>query len=137
VTTPRQAADGLLAAVVGARVDDIVDSYLPSPSTYVFVEGPRWSTLGAEAVAQGWRAWADAGIRITRTHWVEGPFEQASADLAWVAGILEVAVEAGGDARTMRLRGSYVLARSDQRWRIVHEHFSQPVADPYGTGDWL
>ena len=35
------------------------------------------------------------------------------------------------------MRLTWVMQRDPDRWRIVHEHASQPLPDPYGTGDWL
>ena len=120
------------------RIDDIVDRYWPDGETYVFVEGPRWSTLGHQRIAAGWRAFVGAPMQVRACTWVEGPQEQVVGDLGWIAGIVELHVDVRGRAISVRFRGTFVLRRSpDGAWRIVHEHFSQPAADPYGIGDWL
>lgn len=131
------AVEALIGAVAARRADAVVAAYEDGPATYVFPEGPRWSTVSGAAVARGWRAWLDAGNAIDAWHWVEGPYEGTEGDLAWVAGILDLDVRSGAGPRTLRLRGTYVLRRTAAGWRIVHEHFSQPAPDPYGTGDWL
>jgi ketosteroid isomerase-like protein len=125
-------------AVVEKRVADIIDHYTNSESLYVFVEGPRWSTIGFERVSTGWRAFHDAPLSVTAVEWIEGPFFQATEQLAWIAGITELHVQVGDEHKAVRFRGTFVLQpESDGQWRIVHEHFSQPAADPYGIGDWL
>ena len=126
-------------AVVEKDEAEIVSRYAETPALYVFVEGPRWSTVGHQAVATGWRAFCAAAMSVTAIDWVEGPHAGAVGEAgAWVGGIVDLHVETtDGARRTVRLRGTHVLERSDSGWRIVHEHFSQPAADPYGIGDWL
>ncbi len=125
-------------AVVEKRVAEIIDHYTNSESLYVHVEGPRWSTIGFERVAKGWRDFNDAPLSVTSVEWVEGPFYQVTEALAWIAGITELKVQIGDEIKAVRFRGTFVMQpESDGNWRIVHEHFSQPAADPYGIGDWL
>jgi ketosteroid isomerase-like protein len=125
-------------AVIEKRVDAIVDRYAPGEDTYVFVEGPRWSTRGHDRIATGWRAFVDAPMSVRSCDWVEGPLSQVVGDLGWIGGIVELVVAVRGRERRARFRGSFVMHRhTDGEWRIVHEHFSQPAADPYGIGDWL
>lgn len=125
-------------SIIEKRVADIIDHYTNSEALYVFVEGPRWSTLGFERVATGWRAFNDAPMVVTSVEWMEGPFFQVTEQLAWIAGITELKVQVSEDLKAVRFRGTFVLQpESDGNWRIVHEHFSQPAADPYGIGDWL
>lgn len=125
-------------SVVDKRVEAIVDRYWPDEHTYVFVEGPRWSTRGYERVASGWRAFVGAPLAVTSCTWVEGPSAEVVGAMGWIAGIVELGVVAGGRDIRVRFRGSFVLRLAgDGVWRIVHEHFSQPAADPYGIGDWV
>ena len=125
-------------AVIEKRIDEIVDRYWPDHRTYVFVEGPRWSTRGHDRIATGWRAFVNAPLAVRSVEWVEGPLSEICADLGWIGGIVELTVEVAGTTRQVRFRGTFVMRRSaDGAWRIVHEHFSQPAADPYGIGDWL
>jgi ketosteroid isomerase-like protein/uncharacterized protein (DUF1330 family) len=125
-------------AVVARDVEAVVGRYAPGDRTYVFVEGPRWSTRGHERIAAGWRAFAAASLAVDRVEWLEGPVAQVEGRLGWIAGIVEVVVRVAGVERRVRFRGSFVMHRDPAgEWRIVHEHFSQPAADPYGIGDWL
>ncbi len=125
-------------SIIEKRVADIINHYTNAESLYVFVEGPRWSTMGFERVAAGWRAFNDAPLAVTSVEWIEGPFFQVTAPLAWIAGITELKVQVGDELKAVRFRGTFVMQpESDGNWRIVHEHFSQPAADPYGIGDWL
>lgn len=139
------AVEALLAAVVDRRVADVVAAYDAGPATYVFPEGPRWSTRGGERVEAGWRAWLGTPNAIFGSAWVEGPYAQQAGELAWVAGVLDLDTDTATGLRPLRMRASYVLRRTEGSaggpaegaWRIVHEHFSRPDPDPYGRGDWL
>ncbi|HLI91630.1 MAG TPA: nuclear transport factor 2 family protein [Ktedonobacteraceae bacterium] len=132
------AIQGLFSAIVEKRVTDILAYYADSPATYVFVEGPRWSTLGIKNISEGWRAFVNAPLAVQSCTWVEGPFSQVADDMAWLAGIVELTVQVRDRVQTLRLRGTFVLRRArEDSWSIVHEHFSLPASDPYGIGDWL
>ena len=70
--------------------------------------------------------------------WVEGPHVGVGADLVWHAGIVDIDMQIRDANTRVRFRATHVLRRgADGAWRIEHEHFSQPAADPYGIGDWL
>lgn len=136
--TPTETAGKLFRAVIEKRLDGILDCYLPLETTYVFVEGPRWSTKGFARISEGWRAFVNADLELTSCDWVEGPFGEEAADMAWVGGIVEIRARVRDEVRTVRLRGTFVMRRDDAGgWRIAHEHFSAPAPDPYGIGDWL
>ena len=135
-TAPLAAIEAMLNAVIDRRLDEVLDSFSAADDAYVFVEGPRWSTRGGDRIAQGWRAYFDAPIRIDSYRWLEGPFVLGDEPLALVAGILDYAVRGNGKAGTLRMRMSWLLRDEGGRWRIVHEHGSQPLPDPYGAGDW-
>ena len=125
-------------AVVEKRVEEIIARYAESEQTYVFVEGPRWATLGFKNIAAGWRAFVDAPLAVESCRYVETPISQVSGEMGWIAGIVELTVRVRDQLKAVRFRGTFVFARqADGVWRIVHEHFSQPAADPYGIGDWL
>lgn len=136
--TPVEAVEAHFRAVVEKDAAEIIGRYAASPDLYVFVEGPRWSTVGHDAVAMGWRAFCDAAMSVRSINWVEGPRTGALGGGAWVGGVVDLDVElAEGERRTVRLRGTHILEKTASGWAIVHEHFSQPAADPYGIGDWL
>jgi ketosteroid isomerase-like protein len=143
-------ADATAVTMIRALVDDhfrhtiakhaaaIIDRYVNGEHTYVFVEGPRWSTTGIDRIATGWRAYVGADMAMTDFRWVEGPHVAVSQSMAWHAGIVDVDMLIRGAVRQVRFRATHVFTLdADGQWRIEHEHFSQPAADPYGIGDWL
>ena len=133
-----EAVEDHFRAVMAKDAAEIVGRYVPREDLYVFVEGPRWSTVGHEAVATGWRAFCAAAMSVRAINWVEGPRAGVAGQMAWVAGVVDLSVAfADGGQRTVRLRGTHVLERTASGWQVAHEHFSQPAADPYGIGDWL
>ncbi len=137
-SNPTAWADAFIRSIIEERVADVVAGYDPSERSYVFLEGPRWSTLTGAAIATGWTAYLQSPIRIADYTWVEGPFAQVEGTMGWIAGILDLHVTVGGTAKTLRLRGTYVVTEhAPGDWGIVHEHFSAPDPDPYGMGDWL
>jgi ketosteroid isomerase-like protein len=141
VTDPIGALRRFLSSVVARDVDEIIDSYAQRDDLLVFVEGPRWQTRGHTAVAKGWRDFCTSGLVLRQVEFTDGPHVHGGGDgatLACVSGIvaLDVVVPTGGASQTP-MRMTWVMAREHDRWRIVHEHASQPGADPYGIGDWL
>jgi hypothetical protein len=147
----RPVIDRFIESITEERIAEIIAGYDPSDSTYVFLEGPRWSTMTGERVAFGWTKFTESPIRMRTWRWEEGSFEQVHGDMGWIAGILVLGVEAAGVAKEIRIRGTYVMRRDRVAgdvsvgtqldaagpWMIVHEHFSQPLDDPYGVGDWV
>jgi len=143
-TSPLAAVDALMAAIVARDADAIVDSYAARESLHVFVEGPRWQTLGHDNVARGWRHFCTSDLRVRNIVMEDGPrlFAPDDAPVGAVATVsattlLHYDVVGVEGRREVRFRLTWVLQREPDRWRIVHEHASQPGADPYGTGDWL
>lgn len=135
---PVHAIAAFFDAIIAGRLDDVTAMYRRSEMTYVFVEGPRWSTLGYDRIATGWRAYLESPIRITGWRWSEGPVVEVWSDAALVAGLLDLDARINGIPRALRFRASFVLGCDVAgRWRIIHEHLSQPMTDPYGIGDWL
>jgi ketosteroid isomerase-like protein len=125
-------------AVIDKNIDAILNRYANSENTYVFVEGPRWETKGYDNIATGWRAFVDAPLSVVACEYVEPPHYQVSGAMAWVGGLVELTVKVRAETKRVRFRGTYIFQReADGEWRITHEHFSHPAADPYGIGDWL
>ena len=61
-----------------------------------------------------------------------------SETLVSIQGILDLDYEANERRDVLRLRFTWVLRKDENgKWGIVHEHASQPLADPYGAGDWV
>jgi ketosteroid isomerase-like protein len=140
--TPDLAAwsQGFFDDVANMRVEAIERAYAPTDDLLVFLEGPRWQTVGHDAIARGWRALAASPMRVESVTWIDGPHGMEGADLAVVAGTVEIAyrVGTGAEVRTVRWRDTHVLRpENGGGWLIVHEHVSAPTADPYGFGDWL
>jgi ketosteroid isomerase-like protein len=140
-TQPVEALQRFLAAVVERDVEAIVDSYANRDDLLVFVEGPRWQTRGHQAVAKGWRDFCASGLSVRRVEFSDGPQlfgGDAPAALACLTGIVELdVVGSTGEESRVPMRMTWLMARDADRWRIVHEHASQPGSDPYGIGDWL
>ncbi len=126
------------AAIIDKRVDDILSFYAQTPELQVFVEGPRWVTIGYDNVAKGWRDFCASDISMLECDWVEALYSKVVGKMGFVGGIVELRVSIKGALKTIRFRGSFVFEEvADGDWRVVHEHFSQPAGDPYGIGDWL
>jgi ketosteroid isomerase-like protein len=137
-SNPTKWADDFISAIIGERIAEVISGYDPSDDTYVFLEGPRWSTKTGERVAFGWEAFLNSPIRMVSHSWSEGPFAVVEGSMAWIAGVVDLSVRVGDRDMNIRLRGTYVLREHQPgTWGIVHEHFSQPLADPYAMGDWL
>ncbi|NPC95611.1 nuclear transport factor 2 family protein [Nocardioides sp. zg-DK7169] len=136
--TPLDTATLMLDSLRDRSLEGVLDCFDEAEDTYVFVEGPRWTNKGGERIHQGWRDYFQAPIRLLDWRWTEGPAVFESGDLATVCGVIEYQFEGDGKPRPLPMRMTWVVRRREDRvWRIVHEHGSQPLEDPYGTGDWL
>lgn len=125
-------------AVINKNIEKILDYYAQTEDLLIFVEGPRWATLGYKNVEKGWRDFCDSAINVKSCEWIENLTAKTNGEMGFVGGISELRVEINGEPKTIRFRGTFILEKeSDGNWRVVHEHFSQPAADPYGIGDWL
>ncbi|MBS1797716.1 MAG: nuclear transport factor 2 family protein [Acidobacteria bacterium] len=125
-------------AVAEKNIDRILNFYADAPELLVFVEGPRWATRSFENVSRGWVDFVGSAISVKSCRWVEIIESRTFADSGFVAGIVEMIAEIGGNLKTIRFRGTFVFQKeADENWRVIHEHFSQPAEDPYGIGDWL
>ncbi len=125
-------------AVINKNVEKILDYYAQNEDLLIFVEGPRWATLGYKNVEKGWRDFCDSAINVKSCEWVENLQAKVVGQIGFVAGIVEMNLEINSEPKSLRLRGTFVLEQSaDRNWRVVHEHFSQPAENPYGIGDWL
>ncbi|WP_329519456.1 YybH family protein [Spirillospora sp. NBC_01491] len=134
--TPLSAAERMIQAVIDRDLDVVLDSFSGAPDAYVFPEGPRWTTRGGDRIEQGWRAYFQAPVGIGAFHWVEGPHVFENATLGQVTGVIDYEVLGNGESGRLRMRMTWLMRLEGDRWRVVHEHGSQPLADPYGAGDW-
>lgn len=138
VKSPQASIDEFYEAIIRKDVERIIASYTQSADTYVFVEGPRYSTLGIDNIAKGWRDFCAAPMSLESIEWIEEPQSEESEDMAWVAGMLKLRVDVKGKVFEQTFRATFVLRKnSDGAWQIRQEHVSAPLPDPYGIGDWL
>ena len=125
-------------AVKNKRIDEILHYYAESDELLVFVEGPRWQTLGYANVEKGWRDFVKSEIAVRECVWAEHLRTRTAGKMGFVAGIARLKVEIKGEMKAIEFRGTFVLEKNAEgNWKIVHEHFSQPAENPYGIGDWL
>ena len=125
-------------AIKEKRLAEILNSYANSEDLLVFVEGPRWETLGYENVAKGWRDFIGSEISMKKCEWLSNVRSRIVGEMGFVAGIVELEVQIKDKLTAIKFRGTFVLEKdSNENWKIIHEHFSQPAEDPYGIGDWL
>jgi ketosteroid isomerase-like protein len=139
---PEASIDEFYKAIIAKDVERIIASYTDSAETYVFVEGPRYSTLGIANIAKGWRDFNAAPMSLESITWTEGPWCEQSGDetgaMAWVAGILVLRIDVKGKVFEQTFRATFVLRKNAEgAWQIRQEHVSAPLPDPYGIGDWL
>lgn len=118
-------------------IKGIESAYVPSESTYVILEGPRFSTMGTTAIFKGWQDFLNSEINMSGYEWIEGPFEEIEDNTGWIGGITDLSLQVGDKVFSNRFRISFVMKKYEGDWKIRHEHVSAPMADPYGVGDWL
>ncbi|AFY49198.1 hypothetical protein Nos7524_3404 [Nostoc sp. PCC 7524] len=125
-------------AIIRKEVVKICQNYVPQENTYVFIEGPRYSTIGYTNIAKGWQDFCDSALKLEKIEWVEGPFIEEYEQMAWIAGILLITVDLQDKLIKKEFRATFVLHKNEfDSWQIRHEHVSAPLPDPYGIGDWL
>ena len=138
MNTPLAQINSFYRDIIRKEVARICENYVPSEDTYVFVEGPRYSTLGYTNISKGWKDFCNSELKLETIEWVEGPFTEESGDLAWVAGMVLLQVILNDRPIERTFRATFVLRKNEAGyWQIRHEHLSAPLNDPYGIGDWL
>jgi ketosteroid isomerase-like protein len=137
--TPTQTIQRFYQAIIEKDAERIARFYVPDEKTYVVLEGPRQATKGFSKIQKGWRDFCDSPLTLNAIEWIEGPLEEASGDMAWMAGIVQLTISLRGRNFSRKFRSSFVMRRNevDNFWRIQHEHVSAAMPDPYGIGDWL
>lgn len=123
--------------IIDKDADAISKSYYPSEELYVILEGPRLSNRGIENISKGWYDFCQTDLALTSIDWQEGPFLEESADMAWLGGVVKLAIEVKERAFEQIFRATFVFCRHEGKWKIKHEHVSAALEDPYGIGDWL
>ena len=133
----QKAIQAFYQTIIDKDVQGIHESYIADEDTYVILEGPRLSTMGYKKIASGWIDFCDSAITLDDIKWIEGPFEEINGALEWLAGVIELSVTINDKSFKNTFRSSFVLKKSNGRWKIRHEHVSGALEDPYGIGDWL
>ena len=123
--------------IIDKDLAGICSKYVVSEDTYVVLEGPRLTTIGFEKIKKGWTDFCASALELNSIEWMEGPFVDESADMAWVAGIIKLSIKVKDRSFENIFRSSFVLLHIDGIWKIKHEHVSVVHQDPYGIGDWL
>lgn len=123
--------------IVDKNIDAICAGYHPSEALYVILEGPRLSNRGHSNISKGWADFCQSPISLLSVDWIEGPYEELVAGMAWVAGIIQLRVEVKERIFEQTFRATFVLTEHEGDWKIKHEHVSAAHKDPYGIGDWL
>ncbi len=136
--TPINRINTFFQAIIEKNVTAICSAYIPDEKTYVVLEGPRYTTLGYENIAKGWTDFCASALHLKSIEWIEGPFEETSADMSWVGGQMILTISINEKMFSVQFRGTFVLRKNEHEdWAIRHEHVSGPLTDPYGIGDWL
>ncbi|MBK8056127.1 MAG: nuclear transport factor 2 family protein [Saprospiraceae bacterium] len=129
--------DKFYQAIIDKEVAEIINSYHVGDDTYVILEGPRLSTKGYENIAPGWRDFCNSAIVLKSIEWLEGPFTFEQSDSATLAGVIRLIGNIGKDKTfDNTFRASFLLLKDQESYKIIHEHVSGALADPYGIGDW-
>ncbi len=123
--------------IIHKNLEGICNKYINSTDTYVILEGPRLTTIGFEKIKKGWTDFCTSSLHLLSIEWIEGPFAEETASMAWVAGIIKLKVKVKEVEFENIFRSSFVLIKEEGSWKIKHEHVSLVHPDPYGIGDWL
>ena len=135
--SPTETVQRFFECIIAKDITGICAAYFPDEQTYVVLEGPRLTTQGYTKIAKGWEDFCASGLSLRAIEWLEGPFEEIGADMAWLAGIIRLRVQMRERDFEQTFRASFVLRKGTPGWQIRHEHVSGALADPYGIGDWL
>lgn len=123
--------------VMDKNVEAINGAYVESEDLYVILEGPRLSNRGHSNISKGWKDFCESGLSLESIVWTEGPYVETHMGMAWVGGVMELAIAVNGREFTQTFRGTFVMLNESGKWKIKHEHVSAALEDPYGIGDWL
>ncbi len=131
------AINNFYQAIIDKDITKIHESYLASEETYVILEGPRLATKGFEKIASGWSDFCKSSIELSAIEWLEGPFVFDFSDSTTLAGVIRLTGKISPEKSFENtFRASFLLAKVGDEYKIVHEHVSGALADPYGIGDW-
>jgi ketosteroid isomerase-like protein len=124
-------------SIIDKDVDSILSAYVKDDSTYVILEGPRLSTKGFDNIAPGWVDFCKSSISLEGIVWQEGPYIYTMSDSATLAGVIRLFGKVSElVAFDNTFRATFLLSWTSEGYKILHEHVSGALLDPYGIGDW-
>jgi len=134
-TEPIEACRRLFRAIADFDVPAIQERYLQEDRLFIILEGPRSTSEGfdEERNRKGWSALLEQ-VRFFFFEFTDDMRAGRENDLAWVAGTLRYGYGPPGAARPAthaQSRGTWILERHGGDWRVVSEHVSFPLPDPY------
>ena len=129
------AVERLLRAIEAFDVPAIQERYLHDDRLFVILEGPRSTSQGfdLERNRKGWTALLQQ-VTFHRFEFGDDLRAGRHGNLGWVAGTLSNTYGPYGSPQPTRRhesRGTWILEQHAGDWKIVAEHVSFPVADPY------
>jgi ketosteroid isomerase-like protein len=134
---PQEFINSFYQSIIDKNVESILSSYVQSDDTYVILEGPRLSTKGFLNIAPGWFDFCKSSISLDGIDWLEGPYIYTMTDSATLAGVIRLYGKVSDNLSfDNTFRASFVLKNTDHGYKILHEHVSGALSDPYGIGDW-
>lgn len=130
----RDAVDHLFDAIRSGDVATIQAAYVHDDRLLVFTEGPPGKVEGwdQESNAREWSALLDL-IRFTELRLDEDVRADDDGRVAWLGGTVHLVYEPldGGVSSTLSNRGTWIFSEVDGALKIVFEHVSFPLDNPY------
>ena len=94
--------------------------------------GPDWFYHGIEDTRKEWIDWIETSpARYTEFRWLEGPYGELGDKLGWAAGVWVQDYELDGKITSQHCRVSWVFRKEESGWKILMDHYSRPMAEPY------
>jgi ketosteroid isomerase-like protein len=123
----RAVLDIWVAAVRKADVDRVLTCYAPEVRAFDAI-GPL-QFEGVETYAKHWRS-CMSGVHGEITFEPKQINIEADGDIGFANFLVQMGCEDGdGETQEAWMRGTVCLRRTASAWRIVHEHYSNPI-DP-------
>ena len=130
------AVESLFSAIRAADIEAIQARYLQEPRLLVFLEGPesKYEGWDQRSNEEAWRGILDH-LRFHELRLGEDLHAGRDGDLGWIAATTHYAYgpKGGGPVKSGSNRGTWILERHDDGWRIACEHVSFPLPEPYPT----
>jgi ketosteroid isomerase-like protein len=116
----------LTVAYKTRNLKDLMACFAPDPDVVLYGTGADEKRMGSEQIRfQVERDWS-------QTESIEMSFTSSSisaaGNVSWAAMDGAFNIRAGGQTVTIPARISFVFEKRDDKWLIVHSHFSTPTA---------